>query len=266
MTTAEKYEELETKSDEIWKKRERILKAWADAVAQVAYPQDPSKIHALRATTRNFSEDKDYFSIDCRLGDYANLTLSPGRDFRLSTTGYGYFKDESTDVLDVLKKAGEMHSLLLALISSDSWYNCCKEKYTEMVLRNPDYLKVQAESQDIYTQQNEAKKQIAEEDRIKREQDSAAKRVVGTILELPGRRFGAHEDLGLVTSVTPTKIRIEFFSFYDEVDDEGKTTQKAADKGLKYIQKNAKLLIENKRGSFVKNERLGEYKIFDTTK
>lgn len=271
MTLAERYQDLETKANEAWSKRDDIRKVWVNTVAKAIYPEDLEKIQLITVSTHSYLDDdatEKNFSVEFKLGDYAFVTLRPNKHFRISTTGYSYSDDESGDVLERLRAAGEMHSLMMTLIESDHWYNYCKEMYTSIVLNNEDYHKADTELQDIHKQQVELKKQIQEEDRIKRDAEVASMRIKGQLLLYKGPRpYSSKErrlELNLVTQVTPQKIRVAGFGFYLK---EGETFDEMLERGLQYINQNKEYLLNNKSGDFYKNETLASsFEIFNRDK
>jgi len=132
------------------------------------------------------------------------------------------------------------------------------------ILESKEYKDLEDQIGELYI----ARQKIADEATrltlLKRERDNAAKRIVGTIL-FTNKRVGykdmGHLEMGIVTHVTPTKVKMFHSTFYDEYEGDA-LIRSAEDKGREYLQHYRDTLIKDKKGEWVKNDWLSVYEIF----
>ena len=258
MTLKEQLHDLKIQADELRSKKEALKEAWRKNVRETLYLQDPSKIRNVEVRSASYCDDPEDMEkrkvIEFRLDDFCTLTVGEDRDkdFDISTTGYF-----THDVKDIprLENASAMFTLAMAIIKNardGSLVPFVLKGYKEVIL-SKEYLNLDAQLKEVYKASNRVQDAIRAEEKILREQEIAAKRVVGTIVKAE-ERYGTL--IGIVTHVTPSKVKIDTFRFYDEHDEEGKVTKTAEEKSMEYIQKNRAALIDRKGGEWVKNENL----------
>jgi len=166
----------------------------------------------------------------------------------ISTSGYSGSLDTS-DFKEARVAARNVERAFSVIDSRKEVFAKLDETYKEEVLGSAEYIEASKNIEAGWTKVTALKKERDEAVALKREQDNASKRIVGTMLKRIDRNWTY---LALVTHITPTKVKIETVQVYC-VDD--------AAKSLEYLQKNKKRFIDEKYGEFVKNENMTDWEI-----
>ncbi len=252
MTLQEQRDSTSKEIDLAYATIDNLKKAWAEKVASFLYPQDPGKIR-VSVEYHSDWEGSSGISLSLKLGGYAWVDLKPEGRFQFSTTGYAY--DSSREgILDIVKEAGHMHNLLAAIVSSDTIYTRICDEYTSMVISNEEYIEARQKLELLHKKLSGINSQIEEERRIAKESLTNSLRVQGLLLKSK-HTYGSRLVLGLVTQVTPTKIRIYMDSYYPET---GESQEDLFKRAILHMNSVKGVALIHKYGDFYKNGVLAD--------
>lgn len=201
------------------------------------------------------------FEISLKIGNYAHVDLYPNKDFSVSTTSYSYRKSHKESLVELLEEAGRLHNLMTAIVKDETFYEYALKEYIESVLKNECYQSATADMKKYAAELNNVKRLLNEAAQIERQSATAAMRVVGQLVVVKTAtpvgteawKTKTHIDIGIVTQVTPQKVRIETYGAYRNKDE---SFADMMARGLDYITKNKEYLLTYKSGKFYKNEIL----------
>ena len=263
MTLKEQIQEAEKAQNLQYNEISVFRDAWKTASKKELCPENPELIRDLEVYSFGLKQDnlEETFEVSIQIGKYAYVTLKPGNRFRVSTTSYAY--DETKEgLLDILENALICHKLMLDIVGNPKVYERLRDTYKEL-LNSFEYKECVGKFHNAASKTAGLRKLLEDELKLEKATKIAAFRVEGQILICKDHWYRTKSTsaltLGMVTRVTPTKIKVDTYTFSGRYDSETTPTyDELVAQGMEYFNKNKEWILTNKTGTFYKNEILLE--------
>ncbi len=254
-----KRDELQAKIEELSSKSYELRSLWKPKAAEVLGIDLTANKTSINSDMA-YSYSKDYEADKFRTFDVSlpgvHITLSedPTKIFYISTTGCST-RSYAEDVSEILEYAANVQKAIGWTYNSSA-YDQIKACFDE-AQTTPEVVQIEDDVDELLKLRNEENAKIDAATKLAIESERAAKRIVGQLMVQQHYNW---REIGIVTRVTPKKVKIESYSVYPSSAEESieDATKRMAGQLTEQLQR----FIDNDFGSFVQNEALVNWTIY----